>query len=54
MTKATDHLSLRTCYSVILQYGVEKFDKNKLTPADTVEKNVLPTADDIAKEKEVN
>jgi len=35
-------------------YGVEKFDKNKLMRAETVEKNVLPTAEDIAKEKEAN
>ena len=33
---------------------MEKFDKNKLKNAETVEKNVLPSADDIAKEKEAN
>ena len=34
------------------QVGVERFDKNKLKQTSTVEKNVLPTADDIKEAKE--
>merc|ERR1739838_75580 len=33
-------------------FGVEKFDKNKLKDVETVEKNVLPTAEDIKQAKE--
>merc|ERR1712110_311271 len=32
-------------------FGVAKFDKNKLKTVETVEKNVLPSADDIKEEK---
>ena len=35
-----------------VQFGVEKFDKNKLKDVETVEKNVLPTAEDIKQAKE--
>ena len=37
----------------VFQFGVEKFDKNKLKTVETAEKNVLPTAEDIKKAKEV-
>merc|ERR1712130_470351 len=33
-------------------YGVGHFDKSKLKPIEPVEKNVLPTKEDIEKEKE--
>merc|ERR1712168_953100 len=33
-------------------YGVEKFDKNKLTHVETTEKVVLPSAEDIKEAKE--
>jgi len=33
-------------------FGVAKFDKNKLKTVETVEKNVLPTADDIKDAKD--
>merc|ERR1711862_700151 len=33
-------------------FGVAKFDKNKLKTVETVEKNVLPTADDLKDAKE--
>merc|ERR1711864_8856 len=33
-------------------YGVEKFNKNKLSHVETAEKNVLPSADDIKEAKE--
>ena len=36
---------------VQFQFGVAKFDKNKLKTVETVEKNVLPSADDIKEEK---
>ena len=35
-----------------MQFGVAKFDKNKLKNVETVEKNVLPTADDIKDAKD--
>lgn len=36
------------------QYGVSHFDKDKLKKTETVEKNVLPTAEDIKAEKEAD
>ena len=33
--------------SLIFQYGISKFDKTKLKQTETVEKNVLPTAEDL-------
>merc|ERR1711982_197449 len=33
-------------------FGVAKFDKNKLKTVETVEKNVLPSADDLKDAKE--
>ena len=39
-------------YFICLQFGVAKFDKNKLKTVETVEKNVLPTADDLKDAKE--
>ena len=38
---------------VIIQFGVEKFDRGKLKDVETVEKNVLPTAEDIKQAKEI-
>ena len=35
-----------------IQFGVEKFDKNKLKNVETTEKNVLPTAEDLKEAKE--
>ena len=35
----------------MFQFGVEKFDKSKLKDVETVEKNVLPTAEDIQQAK---
>merc|ERR1712228_905057 len=35
----------------VAMFGVAKFDKNKLKTVETVEKNVLPSADDIKEEK---
>merc|ERR1712061_137718 len=32
-------------------YGIEKFNKDKLNPTETVEKNSLPSAEDIKAEK---
>ena len=37
--------------SSMFQFGVEKFDKSKLKDVETVEKNVLPTAEDIQQAK---
>ena len=37
----------------LFQFGVAKFDKNKLKTVETTEKNVLPTAEDIKQAKEV-
>merc|ERR1711935_807843 len=34
-------------------YGVEKFDKAKLKPTETKEKNVLPTSEDIKAAQEL-
>ena len=36
----------------LLQFGVAKFDKNKLNSVETVEKNSLPTADDLKEAKD--
>ena len=36
----------------LLQFGVAKFDKNKLNSVETVEKNSLPTADDLKDAKD--
>ena len=38
-------------HTILSQYGISNFDKNKLKHAETVEKNSLPTAEDIEASK---
>merc|ERR1712203_971948 len=58
--QSADHSKLKDVVTVenpcashdMAMYGIDKFDKNKLKKVETVEKNSLPTPEDLKQVKE--